>query len=79
MKLFQDVADYSNRKSGYIDKYYLLFGFLFIAFGCLGYLMAEQAMLLRVVAGVILVAMILGLFKIAVGTAAGLDAGVRIG
>jgi hypothetical protein len=45
----------------------------------MGYLMAEQAMLLRVVAGIILVAMVLGLFKVALGTSAGVGAAVGIG
>jgi hypothetical protein len=69
----------ANQRSGYVDKYVLLSGFLLIAFGCVGYLRDESALLLRVVAGVILTGMVLGLFRIAVGTAAGLDAGVRLG
>jgi hypothetical protein len=69
----------ANQRSGYVDKYVLLSGFLLIAFGCVGYLRDESALLLRVVAGVILTGMVLGLFRVAVGTAAGLDAGVRLG
>jgi hypothetical protein len=79
LKADQAASASANQRSGYVDKYVLMFGFLLIAFGCLGYLRAEFPVLLRVVAGVILTAMVLGLFKIAIGTAAGIDAGVRLG
>jgi hypothetical protein len=69
----------ANQRSGYVDKYVLMFGFLLVAFGCAGHLRADSALPLRVVAGVILTGMVLGLFRVAVGTAAGLDAGVRLG
>lgn len=79
LKADQAASTYANQKSGYVDKYVLMFGFLLIAFGCLGYLRADTALLLRVVAGIILVAMVLGLFKTAVGVAAGVGAAVNIG
>lgn len=72
-------ANTANRRSGYWDKYTLMFGFLLIAFGCIGYLMADSALLLRVVAAIILVSMVLALFKGAVGAGAGIGAGVSIG
>jgi predicted Zn finger-like uncharacterized protein len=79
LKTDQTASTYANQKSGYVDKYFLMFGFLLIAFGCLGYLRADSALLLRVVAGIILTAMVLGLFKMAVGGGAAIGAGVAVG
>ena len=75
----KDTSRYANQQSGYWDKYFLMFGFLFVAFGCVGYLRADSALLLRVVAGVILTAMVLGLLKQATGTAAGVGATLNLG
>jgi hypothetical protein len=75
----QQASKFANQKSGYVDKYFLMFGFLLIAFGCMGYLRADSALLLRVVAGIILTAMVLGFFRIALGAGARVGAGVEIG
>ncbi|MDB5308421.1 MAG: hypothetical protein JWO38_2623 [Gemmataceae bacterium] len=73
------AAEVANKRSGYIDKYYMMFGFLLVAFGSLGYLLATHTLLLRIVAAIILVSMILALFKAAVGAGAGIGAAVGVG
>lgn len=75
----RQAAGYSAKKSGYIDKYVLMFGFLLIAFGCMGYLQVGSPLLLRIVAAVILVSMVLALFKAAAGTGAGVGITAGIG
>ena len=77
LKAAQAATAFAHQQSGYTDKYALMLGFMLLGFGCVGYLRTESALLLRVVAGVILTGMVLGLFRVAVG--AGIGAGVSIG
>ena len=49
------------------DKYGQLFGFVFLAFGCLGYLRTEQPLVMRIVAASVLALMLLMIFNLAVG------------
>jgi hypothetical protein len=55
-------ARVSALKSKYWDRYFLLFGFLLIAFGSLGYLRTEQPLTLRIVAAIVLTAVLLIIF-----------------
>lgn len=57
----------SNVRSVWFDKYGQLFGFVFLAFGCIGYLRTEQPLTLRIVAAVVLGLMLLMVFNLAVG------------
>ena len=43
----------------WFDKYGQLFGFVFLAFGCIGYLRTEQPLVMRIVAAVVLALMLL--------------------
>ena len=52
----------SNRRDVWLETYGLMFGFLFVAFGCIGYLRSDQPLTLRIVAAVILGAMMLIMF-----------------
>jgi predicted Zn finger-like uncharacterized protein len=52
----------SNVRSIWMERYGLMFGFMFVAFGCLGYLRSEQFLVLRIVAGVILAVMMIVVF-----------------
>ena len=52
----------SNRRDVWMEMYGLMFGFLFVAFGCIGYLRSDQPLTLRIVAAVILGAMMLLMF-----------------
>ncbi|HEY1190728.1 MAG TPA: hypothetical protein VGE74_24065 [Gemmata sp.] len=73
------ATEIGNRRTLVLEGYGTMFGFMFVAFGCLGFLRTQQPMILRIVAGIILTGMILGLFKLALGTGAGIGAGVNIG
>ena len=44
----------SNIRSVWFDKYGQLFGFVLLAFGCIGYLRTEQPLVMRIVAAVVL-------------------------
>jgi hypothetical protein len=72
-------AELANKRGNYWDKYFLMLGFMFIAFGCLGYLLADYGLVLRIVAAVIMLFMIMALFKAAVGASAGVGASVGLG
>ncbi len=52
----------SNRRDVWFEQYGLMFGFLFLAFGCLGYLRTDQALVLKIVSAVILGLMMLFMF-----------------
>lgn len=73
------ATEIGNKRSRVFEGYGSMFGFMLVAFGCLGFLLSQAALLLRIVAGIILTGMVLGLFKIALGAGAGLGAGVNIG
>jgi len=64
-------AKFSNIRSAYFDKYGQMFGFLFLAFGCIGYLRTEQALIMRIVAAVILAFMMMIMFTAGVGGCGG--------
>jgi hypothetical protein len=53
----------SNVRSVWLERYGLMFGFMFVAFGCLGYLRTEQPLVLRIVAAVILAFMMMVVFS----------------
>lgn len=44
------------------DKYGQMFGFIFLAFGCIGYLRTEQPLVLKIVAAVVLGVMLIVMF-----------------
>lgn len=73
------ATEIGNKRSRVYEGYGSMFGFMLLAFGCLGFLLTQAALLLRIVAGIILTGMVLGLFKIALGAGAGLGAGINIG
>ncbi|MCS6865340.1 MAG: hypothetical protein RMJ56_00795 [Gemmataceae bacterium] len=74
------ATEISNKRLRLYEGYGQLFGFILLAFGCLGFALNNQvALLLRIVAGIILVGMALGLFKLAVGTETGIGASLMIG
>jgi predicted Zn finger-like uncharacterized protein len=52
----------SNARSVWFDRYGTMFGFFFVAFGCIGYLRTEQHVVVRIVAGAILTLMMLVVF-----------------
>jgi hypothetical protein len=52
----------NTARSVWVERYGLMFGFMFVAFGCLGYLRSEQALTLKIVAGVILAFMMMMVF-----------------
>lgn len=73
------ATEIGNRRSKLYEGYGTMLGFVLVSFGCLGFLRTREALLLRIVAGVILTGMVLGLFRLALGTGAGIGAGVSIG
>jgi hypothetical protein len=52
----------SNIRDEWLEMYGLMFGFLFVAFGCIGYLRTEQPLTLKIVAAVVLAIMMLIMF-----------------
>lgn len=73
------ATEIGNRRTKVFEGYGALFGFVLLAFGCLGFLRTQEALLLRIVAGVILTAMVLALFRLAIGTSAGFGAAINVG
>jgi hypothetical protein len=73
------ATEIGNKRSRLYEGYGAMLGFMMVALGCLGFLRAQEAMLLRIVAGIILTGMVLGLFRLAMGAGAGIGAGVNIG
>ncbi len=53
------------------DKYGQMFGFIFLAFGCIGYLRTEQPLVMRIVAATVLSLMLLMVFSLATGGCGG--------
>ncbi|VTR95573.1 unnamed protein product [Gemmata massiliana] len=72
-------TEIGNKRSRLFEGYGTMFGFMLLSFGCLGFLRTQEALLLRIVAGIILTGMVLGLFRLALGTGAGAGVGVTIG
>lgn len=62
-RLAAERTKIGNRRDVWYEMYGLMFGFLFTAFGCIGYLRSEQPLTLRIVAAVILGAMLLIMFS----------------
>ncbi len=52
----------ANRRDVWMERYGLMFGFIFVSFGCIGYLRTEQPAVLKYVAGIILVFMMMVMF-----------------
>jgi predicted Zn finger-like uncharacterized protein len=48
------AIEISNRRGVWSDRWGTMFGFIFMAFGCIGYLRGQEPLTLRIVAGVIL-------------------------
>lgn len=72
-------TEIGNKRTRVFEGYGTMVGFMLLAFGCLGFLRTQDALLLRIVAGVILTAMVLGLFRLAIGGGAGFGAALNIG
>ena len=52
-----------NRRDVWLERYGLMFGFIFVAFGCMGYLRTEQPLVLKIIAGIILAFMMIVMFS----------------
>jgi predicted Zn finger-like uncharacterized protein len=48
------TTEVNNRRGVWSDRWGTMFGFIFMAFGCIGYLRGQEPLTLRIVAGVIL-------------------------
>jgi predicted Zn finger-like uncharacterized protein len=57
----------ANRRDLWMERYGLMFGFLFLSFGCIGYLRTEQPLVLKIVAAVVLALMLLMMFDLFAG------------
>jgi predicted Zn finger-like uncharacterized protein len=57
------TADSDNVASALWDKWGQLFGFLFLSFGCIGYLRTEQPLIMKIVAAVVLSFMLMVVFS----------------
>jgi hypothetical protein len=51
-----------NRRDVWMERYGLMFGFIFVAFGCIGYLRTEQPLVLKITAGLTLFVMLIVMF-----------------
>lgn len=51
-----------NIRDVWMEQYGLMFGFLFLSFGCIGYLRTEQPLVLKIVAAVVLGIMLIIMF-----------------
>jgi len=56
------LSQISNARGMWWDQYGLMFGFLFLSFGCIGYIRSEGNLTLRIVAGAILTLVFLVVF-----------------
>ncbi len=63
-------TELANRRDVWMERWGLMFGFLFVAFGCIGYLRTEQALILKIVAGTVLTFMLMILFMLFGGCSA---------
>lgn len=55
-------AKIDKKRSEWWDRYGLMFGFLFLAFGCVGYIRGDQHLVVKIVGASILIAMMLFVF-----------------
>ncbi|HUR53269.1 MAG TPA: hypothetical protein VMZ71_04020, partial [Gemmataceae bacterium] len=65
----------SNVRSVWLERYGLMFGFLFLSFGCIGYLRSQQPLTLRIVAAVVLGGALLFIFVSALSGCGGGSSG----
>lgn len=63
-KLDAKRTELANRRDVWMEKWGLMFGFILLAFGCIGYLRTEQALILRIVAATVLTFMLMILFML---------------
>lgn len=61
-KLDADSTKIANRRDVWMERYGLMFGFIFVSFGCIGYLRTEQPLVLKITAAVILAVMMIAMF-----------------
>ena len=61
-KLDAERTRIANVRDLWLESYGIMFGFMFVAFGCIGYLRTEQHLVLKIVAGTVLTLMLLILF-----------------
>jgi hypothetical protein len=66
-----------NKRALWLERYGVMFGFLFLSFGCIGYLRTEQPLVLRVVAAVVLSAALILVFGSSLAGCGGGGATVR--
>jgi predicted Zn finger-like uncharacterized protein len=52
----------SNRRDVWMEQYGLMFGFIFVSFGCIAYIRSDQGLILRIVAAAILFVMMIIMF-----------------
>ena len=57
------LAPITNRRDVWFERIGTMFGFLFIAFGCIAYLRTDQTLVLRIVAAVVLTFMLIVVFS----------------
>lgn len=51
-----------NRRDVWMEMYGLMFGFVFLSFGCIGYLRTEQPLVIKILAAVVLAIMLIIMF-----------------
>ncbi len=56
------LATISKQRSEWLDRYGLMFGFLFLSFGCIGFVRSEQNLVVKIVGAAILVLMMILVF-----------------
>lgn len=56
------ITQINNYRDIWFDRWGTMFGFMFVAFGCIGYLRTEQPLVMRIVAAVILAFMMMAIF-----------------
>jgi hypothetical protein len=55
-------AEIDRKRSEWWDRYGLMFGFLFLAYGCVGFIRGEQHLVVKIVGAAILVTMMIFVF-----------------
>ncbi|MBM3979450.1 MAG: hypothetical protein FJ304_04055 [Planctomycetes bacterium] len=61
-KLDAEGTRISNKRDTWFEAYGLMFGFMFLAFGCVGFLRTDQTLTLKIVAAVVLSVMLIVMF-----------------
>ena len=61
-RLDAESTKIGNRRDVWMEQYGLMFGFLFLSFGCIGYLRTDQPLILKIVAAVVLGVMLIVIF-----------------